>query len=72
MKKLGAYAFSGCKNLKTLTIKYKALKSKDLSRNAFKGISKDTVIKVPQGKASSYRKLFRSKGLSKKVKVKEY
>lgn len=72
VKKLGAYAFAGCKKLKTLTIKNRKLKAKDIAKNAFKGISKSTVIKVPKGKVSAYRKLFRSKGLSKKVKVKEY
>lgn len=67
--KIGTQAFSGCKKLKTLTIKSSGITSKKLSKNAFKGITKVTTIKVPKKKVSSYQKLFKSKGLSSKVKV---
>ena len=69
---IGAQAFEQCKNLKEIIVHNRNLKAKELSKNAFKGISKDTVIKVPSGKVAAYKKLFRRKGLSKKVKVKEY
>lgn len=67
--KIGDQAFSGCKKLKTITIKSSKITSKKLSKNAFKGITKVTTIKVPKKKVSSYQKLFKSKGLSSKVKV---
>lgn len=67
--KIGDQAFSGCKKLKTITIKASKITSKKLSKNAFKGITKVTTIKVPKKKVSSYQKLFKSKGLSSKVKV---
>ena len=67
--KIGDQAFSGCKKLKTITIKSSKITSKKLSKNAFKGITKVTTIKIPKKKVSSYQKLFKSKGLSSKVKV---
>ena len=38
--------------------------------NAFKGVGDKVTIKVPKGKKKAYTKLFRKKGLSKKVKIK--
>ena len=66
---IGNNAFSGCKNLKAITITSKNLTSKSISKNAFKGISGKVVIKVPKGMKKKYKKLFRSKGLSKKVRI---
>ena len=70
--KIGSNAFKGCKKLKTITIKSTKLTSKTVSKNAFKGISKEATIKVPKKKLSAYKKLFKSKGLSSKVKVRGY
>lgn len=70
MTKIGANAFNGCTKLKTITIKSKKMTSKTISMNAFKGISTKATIKVPSGKAKTYKTLFQKKGLSKKVKVK--
>lgn len=67
---IGANAFSGCKKLKTITINTKLLTSKNISKDAFKGITENTVIKVPKSKLAAYTKLFQKKGLSKKVKIK--
>ena len=67
--KIGKKAFSKCKKLKLLVIKSRKLKTKNVAKNAFKGITKVTTIKVPKKKVSSYQKLFKSKGLSSKVKV---
>ena len=72
VKTIGKMAFYGCKNLKTIIIKSTKLTSKTVSKNAFKGISKETIVKVPKKKWKTYKKLFRSKGLSSKVKVKKY
>ena len=67
--KIGARAFSGCKKLSSLTIKSKMITSKSLNARAFKGISSKTKIKVPKTKKNSYKKIFYSKGLLKRVKV---
>jgi hypothetical protein len=50
-------------------IKSKKLTLKNISKNAFAGISSDTVIKVPKGKVKAYRNILRKRGLNKKVKV---
>ena len=53
----------------TITITSTKLTSKSISKNAFKGISGKVVIKVPKGMKKKYKKLFRAKGLSKKVRI---
>ncbi|MGN0367621.1 MAG: leucine-rich repeat domain-containing protein [Wujia sp.] len=68
---IAANAFSGCKKLKTITIKSTKMTNKTIAKNAFKGVTKDTTIKVPGSKVDAYEKLFKSKGLSSKVKVKK-
>lgn len=70
--KIGPNAFGGCKKLKTITIKSTKLTAKTVSKNAFKGLAKTTTIKVPKKKLSAYKKLFKQKGLSTKVKVKGF
>ncbi|MGN0154261.1 MAG: leucine-rich repeat protein [Lachnospiraceae bacterium] len=70
--KIGAYAFSGCKKIKTIKITSTKLTSKTVAKNAFKGLTKATTIKVPKKKLTDYMKLFKSKGLSSKVKMKGY
>lgn len=65
--KIGANAFSGAKNLKTITIKSKSLKS--VGKNAFKGINKKCKIKVPAKKLNSYKKLLSKKGQKNSVKI---
>ncbi len=72
VSKIGENVFSGCKKLKTITIKSTKLKAKTLSKSTFKGITKATTVKVPKKKLSAYKKLFKSRGLSSKVKVKAY
>ena len=72
IRSIGKKAFSGCKKLKTIIIKSKKLTSKTVSKKAFKGLTKATTIKVPKKKLKAYKKLFKSKGLSSKVKIKKY
>ena len=67
--KIGKKAFSKCKKLKLLVIKSRKLKAKNVAKNAFKGITKKTTVKVPKLKIKAYRKLLRKKGLSSKVKA---
>jgi len=67
--KIGANAFYGCKKLKTITIKATKLTTKTVAKNAFKGLSKSTVIKVPKKQLKAYKKLFKSKGFKGTVKA---
>ncbi len=70
VKKLGNQIFTGDKSLKTITIKSNNLTAKNVSSKAFKGVNNKVTIKVPKSKKKAYTKLFRKKGLSKKVKIK--
>ena len=67
--KIGKKAFGKCKKLKLLVIKSRKLKAKNVAKNAFKGITKKTIVKVPKSKIKEYRKLLRKKGLSNRVKA---
>ena len=66
-KTIDANAFSGCKNLKSITIKSKNVKT--IGKNAFKGIKSNAKIKVPASKVKKYKKLLEGKGLKKTVKI---
>ncbi|MBO4408171.1 MAG: leucine-rich repeat protein [Clostridiales bacterium] len=57
-------AFSGNKKLKTVTIRSKTIKK--IGRNAFKGISKKAVFKIPKTKLKRYKKMIgkASKGVA--------
>jgi hypothetical protein len=57
--KIGQKAFYKCTKLKTVTIKSKKLKS--IGSSAFKGIAKNSKIKIPKSKYSKYKKLLRKK-----------
>lgn len=70
VEKIGVKAFYGCKSLELITFKTTKLTDKTVAKNAFKGVKKSTVIKVPKKKLSAYKKLFRKKGLSSGVKIK--
>lgn len=59
--KIGAKAFYGCINLKTITIKSKALKS--IGKNAFKSIPDDAVFQVPKAKMKAYTRLLKKAGM---------
>ena len=67
---LGNNVFYGCKKLKKITVK--STKLKKVGSKSLKGIDKKAVIKVPKSKLSKYKKLFKSKGAPKTVKVKNF
>ncbi len=69
--KISKKAFYGCKKLKQIIIKTTKLNKKRIGNQAFKGIHKKAVIKVPKSKLKSYRTVFKTKGIGKKVKIKE-
>ena len=66
--KIGAKAFAGCSKLKTINIKSKKLKT--VGKNAFNGIYKKAVIKVPSSSLKSYKKLITKSKIAKTVIVK--
>ena len=68
IKKLGNKVFYNDKKIQNITISSKKLKT--VGKGAFKKVNSNATIKVPSGKANTYRKLFRKKGLPKSVKVK--
>ena len=49
----------------------KTKKLKKVGKNAFQGIHKKAVIKVPSAKYKAYTKLLAKKGQSKSVKIKK-
>ena len=71
IKKIGAQAFCGCKNLKTIIVKTAALTQKTVGTKAFKGINAKAVIKVPKKQLKAYQKLLKARGTGKKVKIKK-
>ena len=71
VSKIGAKAFYGCKKLKSITIKTTKLTSKTVGNKAFKGINSKAVIKVPDKKLSSYKKVLKTAGVGAKVKIKK-
>ena len=70
VRSIGKQAFSGCKNLKSITIKTTYLTKKSVGVKAFKGIHAKATIKVPKKQKKAYQKLLKTKGLGKKVKIK--
>ena len=70
LKKIGPFAFSGDKALKTLQVKKTTKLTKSGVKNALKGSSVKTV-KVKKSKVKKYKKFFKKKNCGKKVKVKK-
>lgn len=71
VKKIGANAFYNCKRLKTITIYTTKLKMSTVGKNAFKGVKKNAVVKVPKAKYSLYKKVLKKRGISKVAKFKK-
>ena len=65
---IGSKAFYGDKNLKTIQIKGRNLKT--VGKSALKNISAKAVIKVPASKKKAYTKVLKNKGQKKTVKIK--
>ncbi len=64
---IGKEAFSGAKNLKTITIN--STKLTKVEEKAFSKIHAKASIKVPASKLSSYKKLLKGKGQAKTVTI---
>ena len=67
VRKIGKQAFYNCKSLKTITIRTSMLTKKNVGAKAFKGTYKKIKVKVPAKQFKTYKKLFKSKGMSKKA-----
>ena len=70
LAKVGTYAFSGDKKLKTLYIKYTTKLTKSGVKKSLKG-SKVKTVKVKKSKVKAYKKYFTKKNAGRKVKVKK-
>ena len=68
---MGKSAFSGCKKLKTITVKSTKFKSGKVGSKAFSGIAKNATFKCPKSKLKSYKKLFKKAGAPKNAKYKK-
>jgi|GEM_PF-4366982 len=66
---IGKQACYKCKNLKTVTIKTKKLKS--IGKSAFKGCSKGMTFKITKSKYSKYTKMLKKSGLPSGTKFKK-
>lgn len=68
LQKIEEEAFSDCKKLKKITLTSKKIKS--IGEDAFYGINKKAVIKVPGSKAAKYKKLLGKKaGIKPTMKI---
>ena len=69
VKEIGKDAFNGCAKLKSIKVNSKVVTK--VGANAFKKTASKLVIKVPASKLSSYKKIFKGKGQSKKAVIKK-
>lgn len=67
IKKIGTYAFYGCKNLRSITINSTGLTNSTVGSKAFSGIYSRAMVKIPVKKWTAYKKLLKSKGMGSKV-----
>ena len=67
VRKIGKQAFYNCKNLRTITIRTSMLTKKNVGAKAFKGTYKKIKVKVPAKQFKTYKKFFKSKGMSAKA-----
>lgn len=66
---IGKNAFYGDKELKDIMVK--SVRLKTIGKNAFRGINKNAIIKVPDKKYMHYKKLWKGKGQRKTVQIKK-
>ena len=68
--KIGKNAFNKCAKLKQIVIKTTKLTAGSVGKNAFAGIHKKAVIKVPKAQKKSYTKLLKKSGVKGSMKIK--
>ena len=67
IRRIGKQAFYNCKNLRTITIRTSMLTKKNIGTKVFKGTYKKIKVKVPAKQFKTYKKFFKSKGMSTKA-----
>ena len=67
---IGKSAFYACKKLTFLTIRTASLTSKTIGTKAFIGTPKKLTVSVPKKQKTAYTRLLRSKGISRRAKIK--
>ena len=67
VKTIGANAFNGCENLRTITIKTTRLTDSSVGAGAFSGVYKKVIVSCPSDKLEDYKVLLRDKGMPKKA-----
>ena len=67
VKAISKNAFRKNRNLRRITVKSRSIKK--AGKNAFRGIKRNAVVRVPKGKVRVYKKMFRKAGMPKNVKT---
>ena len=70
VNKIGKQAFYKCSKLKKITIKSTRLTKKNVGSKAFGKVYSKVNVKVPKKKVKAYKSLLKSKGISRKAKIK--
>ena len=70
---ISAKAFYDCRSLTSVTVQTAKLTAAKTGKNAFTNAGKNNYktlkVKVPKNKLASYKKIFKSRGLSAKAKI---
>ena len=70
---ISAKAFYDCRSLTSVTVQTTKLTAAKTGKNAFANVGKNNYkklkVKVPKNKLASYKKIFKSRGLSAKAKI---
>lgn len=71
VSKIGYKSFYGCRKLKSILIKSIKIKGVSVGKQAFKGVHKKVVIRVPNSQKKAYEKWLQKKGIAKTAKIKK-
>lgn len=71
VQSIGKMAFASCKKLKNITVKTSMLSNGSVGAKAFSGTYAKATVKVPASQLNAYKKLLKSKGMSRKAKYKK-
>ena len=70
VRRIGKGAFYKCKRLRKIYVRTQLLTKASIGKGAFKKIHKKARFYVPRARKNYYRKLFRKRGATKKMKFK--
>lgn len=66
---IGKKAFYRCKSLKNILIKSGDIKNGSIGSKAFKGVNKSVIVRVPNEKYKTYKKMLKKAGIGSKAKI---